>query len=32
MFDALATLVYRARWLILPLGVVVLTLSYAGKD
>jgi uncharacterized membrane protein YdfJ with MMPL/SSD domain len=32
LFDALATLVYRARWLLVPLGVVVLVVSYAGKD
>lgn len=32
MFDVLATVVYRLRWLILPLGVVLLVVSYASKD
>jgi RND superfamily putative drug exporter len=32
VFDALATVIYRLRWLILPLGVALLALSYAGKD
>lgn len=32
MFDALATIVYRLRWLILPLGFFLLVVSYAGKD
>jgi RND superfamily putative drug exporter len=32
VFDALATVIYRLRWLILPVGVVLLVLSYAGKD
>jgi uncharacterized membrane protein YdfJ with MMPL/SSD domain len=32
MFDALAAFTYRARWLIVPLGVVLLVASYAGKD
>lgn len=32
MFNVLAEIVYRARWLILPLGFLLLTLSYAGKD
>ena len=32
LFAALATVVYRLRWLILPLGVFLLATSYAGKD
>jgi RND superfamily putative drug exporter len=32
VFDALATFVYRLRWLILPIGIVLLVVSYAGKD
>jgi uncharacterized membrane protein YdfJ with MMPL/SSD domain len=32
VFDALATIVYRLRWLILPLGIFLLVISYAGKD
>ncbi|MGH2598659.1 MAG: MMPL family transporter, partial [Dehalococcoidia bacterium] len=32
MFDVLATVVYHLRWLIVSVGVVLLTLSYAGKD
>jgi len=32
VFDALATVVYRLRWLILPLGFFLLVVSYAGKD
>lgn len=32
MFDRLATFIYRLRFVILPLGVVLLAMSYAGKD